>query len=812
MIPFALAASLIVATTWQHPMGLVTEETIHEVRGKITQEEWARKVYEQKSRELSRWREVSIQDLRAVFPKTRSNVYHNFSCPEDRTRLTFDPFNDKDFTCPSCGKVYAGDVDAGVYPKGDRYHGTIYDGWASMFYLQAPEAALDLAVQGWVDGDNLAIDRAIEILMMFAETIRGLPTDLPGQPMASRILTYQREGESTVVADLAQAYELVRHRMTGDQRDRFEKDALQRMLDDTILDPVYPYDHNNISRYTLAVILSAIALEDEDRIDWCLGFGDFDPDKNKEHRSIRRVLASHFKPDGAFWEMCSGYHLYPLHSLCEFSVLTHNLSGMDPARFPPEKYDLTDRANPSGESIRAGLEWFLSMAMPDRTMPTIGDSMAARAGMEEYYLTAEVGYRYYDVQEIGDYPSLRKGQRTWAGLLYGAPLIEQATLPFETAYLSSGWVSLRNEWEGNRVWAGLNALIPGGGHQHADRLNLLIYSHGELLTVEKATPYNELITRDLGTFSQMHNTVTVDQQSQTQGEALKPEQVPTVYCVASTPLVQFSELRGDQIYPQASVYRRSVAVIEDIVVDLFRVEGGETHDWTCHHIGGPTKFSFPLEPGTFDPVDWIANGTDKVLVGMTDESWSASWRVGDVTSRLTLAGSPGTTVYALETYPLEHGKVTAEHPPCRSLCVRRTNDEPYLAVWDSWKSSPNLRDVIHGDGSAPGVVIRTSTGEYACVFGPGECAFPDGRTIRTDAACCVWKADEAVAILGGTEASFNGSSQPRSVQLNLPGSVWVEWRSGAPTVTTLPGLIAFDTVGGENRPRPAAPIQVTLGN
>jgi MoxR-like ATPase len=83
-------------------------------------------------------------------------------------------------------------------------------------------------------------------------------------------------------------------------------------------------------------------------------------------------------------------------------------------------------------------------------------------------------------------------------------------LPFTSSQLSSGWVSLRNEWQGNRAWIGLNALIPGGGHQHADRLTLLSYQQGQLLALEKATPYNESVTRNLGTLSPSHSTVTVD--------------------------------------------------------------------------------------------------------------------------------------------------------------------------------------------------------------------------------------------------------------------------------------------------------------
>jgi len=111
-------------------------------------------------------------------------------------------------------------------------------------------------------------------------------------------------------------------------------------------------------------------------------------------------------------------------------------------------------------------------------------------------------------------------------LLYGAPDIEKHQTPFTSSYLSSGWVSLRSEFGGSRAWIGLNALIPGGGHQHADRLGLVSYSHGSLLALEKATPYNESVTRELGTFSQSHNTVTVDMTSQKQGESLTGDETP----------------------------------------------------------------------------------------------------------------------------------------------------------------------------------------------------------------------------------------------------------------------------------------------
>jgi hypothetical protein len=797
------------AITWRHPAGIVTNETIDEIREKVGSRDWAKKVYEGKKTEIKPWLEVSSEDLAAVFPKTRSNVYHNFSCPDDRSKLTFDPFNSREFHCPVCGKTFTPDTDAHIYEPEDRYHGTMYDGWACYFYLRAAGVASDLAVSGLIENNPAPIQRAIELLMLYANTIRNLPIDRKGIPQEARILTYQREGESGVLTDLAQSYELVRDRMTREQREEFERDVIRRMLDDVILDPIYPYDHNNISRYHHAVLQSALALEDESRIDWSFGYGDYSPERQPDHRSIRRVLASHFKPDGAFWEMCSGYHLYPLHALCEVAILSRNISRMDPDRFPADHYDLTHRSNSGGEVIRAALEWFMSIAMPDRTMPTLGDSMAPRAGMAEYYTTAEAGYRFYGVRSIGDYESLRSGQRTWAALLYGALDITKTETAFTSSNLSSGWVSLRNDWKGNRVWAGLNALVPGGGHQHADRLGLVFYSQGQLLALEKATPYNELTTRNLGTFSQSHNTVTVDKVSQKQGETLVGEEIPKVRFFHSDPIVQFAELRGDHLYPQVQVFRRSVALIEDVLVDLFRVEGGQTHDWMIHHAGPPPHFGMSMLPASFEPADWLANGTDHVLKGLGNETWSAQWKVQDVTSRLTMMGAESTEVYGLETYPKDSAVVTKDHPPCQSLCVRRTNSAPYLAVWDAYKEVPNLRGLHLAKGSDTALTFETESHVYRLMFGPGKADFEGSVSLETDAAFFLLRDRDAVTLVGGSQALMRTLGGNLEFHLDPPASLSAQYANGEISFKTS-GDIQYDTKSGEDHERETPPVRVRV--
>ena len=77
-----------------------------------------------------------------------------------------------------------------------------------------------------------------------------------------------------------------------------------------------------------------------------------------------------------------------------------------------------------------------------------------------------------------------------------------------------------------------------------------------------------------------------------------------------------------------------------------------------------------------------------------------------MTSRLTVLGAAGTDVHALQTYPIDNAVITPQSPPCQTPCVRRTSDEPFLAVGDAWIDKPNLQTVTRGEG---GLSLRIQT-------------------------------------------------------------------------------------------------------
>ena len=79
------------AVQWQHPAGMVTADTLKEMSAKQAAHEWARNEYESLKKPLEAWLEPLREELAAVFPARRANVYHNFSCPDDRSRMEFGP-------------------------------------------------------------------------------------------------------------------------------------------------------------------------------------------------------------------------------------------------------------------------------------------------------------------------------------------------------------------------------------------------------------------------------------------------------------------------------------------------------------------------------------------------------------------------------------------------------------------------------------------------------------------------------------------------------------------------------------------------
>lgn len=164
------------------------------------------------------------------------------------------------------------------------------------------------------------------------------------------------------------------------------------------------------------------------------------------------------------------------------------------------------------------------------------------------------------------------------------------------------------------------------GHEHGDSLALIVWSQNE--EMHSGTSYREIpgdvSSREWHAATAGHNTVVIDQTSQhtrfsgprrtiTEKDHFPFDPQPRwhnyghgdsmtdgrlrLYAAQWAP-VQIAEADGDRAYAGlAQLYRRTIALVEvdtehHYIVDVFRVRGGETHDWMLH---GCLQLPYTLE-------------------------------------------------------------------------------------------------------------------------------------------------------------------------------------------------------------------------
>jgi hypothetical protein len=132
-----------------------------------------------------------------------------------------------------------------------------------------------------------------------------------------------------------------------------------------------------------------------------------------------------------------------------------------------------------------------------------------------------------------------------------------------------------------------------GGHGHYDRLNIELYAHGRSMMPDLGYPdqWGPRCTH-FHKNSTSHYVVQIDktgQQTMARGK---------LHFIADLDDVQVVEAGAENVYPgTASEYRRTTALVDlseeaFYVVDIFRVKGGNTHDWLWH---GPPQEGLETE-------------------------------------------------------------------------------------------------------------------------------------------------------------------------------------------------------------------------
>ncbi|MDE2888117.1 MAG: heparinase II/III family protein [Gemmatimonadota bacterium] len=740
---------------WIHPAGFVDVATLEEIRRKIRFHDWAKKAAEELRASVQPWLEQPLDRIETLMPKRKMQVYWLMICPVCQDRLRFEPFNDREATCRRCDVAHVLHQQSTAVHLTGKYSGTLYEGWGCSYIQAMATTAQHLALLYALGGDRSYAERSAGILKLFARHIQTLPVQ--GSGTQHVIWTYNMEGDCVIVLALSEAYELLRLEeglFTAQEHLRIRQDLLRHWADAVFrVEEDSSPRHNGMFAYLSSVAMAGCAIESTDYVDWAFGHRDYASERRPDHRGIRWLTRNNYLADGGFWGLCSAYHLYALGPNCRALVLGHRLSRQMPDLFPSEIYDELDSGNSSYRHVRRAIKWFTAQTFPDLSVAPTGD-MGGRASLASYPLTAEIGYRYLDIDETGSYRVLREGDRGLTGLLFGAEVIKEKPVPYQSANLSSGYVALKRESGGNRLYAGLNALLPGSGHAHADRMNLITYSHDRMLTGEKRTRYEDPDQRIYSGASYAHNTVTVDEVSQVHGDQLRHDQVPRIHTFVDLPGGQVAEAHGDREYEPTDIYRRILIQFDSYLLDIFRVRGGNIHDWFYHGIGEEPQISLAMKEKTgFEPADYVMRGRPGFREGRAEETFQTTWRVpaepetgnganrNDVSNRVTVSGSPEQTAFLLNTYP---------DPGRHSLMVRhRETDAPFVAVHEAYIENPFVSDVrmLPGDAAAVVHIAHADGGSRQVVYESGS--GPDGL------------------MLAGRFASVsrNASGQPRSIIL-----------------------------------------------
>jgi len=165
-----------------------------------------------------------------------------------------------------------------------------------------------------------------------------------------------------------------------------------------------------------------------------------------------------------------------------------------------------------------------------------------------------------------------------------------------------------------------------GGHHHQDSLNLYFWQGGHELLSDLGYLWDHPM-RHMTVRTFAHNTVMVDGKDQ-----ITRERGGQFTLFATSPTLKVMEAES-RAYPQATLYHRTVAQIEYApgqlyVADIFRVQGGNTHDYVFH---GPNN-DMRIEGSALQPQQVGGVDLKNVRTFGPKSPRKATWKIEDAMS------------------------------------------------------------------------------------------------------------------------------------------------------------------------------------
>lgn len=490
----------------------------------------------------------------AAPPSEGGQWLHWYACPDSGRALQFHPPDQN--ICPDTGKNYSG------YP----YDHVVYQ--LRNDALAEASVALGLAFR-FTRKEEYA-QRAAKILNAYA---RVYPTytlhDIHGKAGPNGAKAYaQTLDESIWLIKIAWAYDLIRGAgvLSAQEKQAIETNVLRAsatMVLKAHKEPTY----NIQSWINGAAAAVGFTLNDQplikEAIDGPIGF----------RYQMHRFVTEGFWAEGAW-----GYQFYAMRPLAMTAQMATR-KGINLWKQEPNLVALFHSP--------------LGVMLPDGRLPAFNDS-----GSPDLY---EQDYLYEVAYAATSDPALltviEHGLRSdREAFLFGVEHLPHAAPPklVSTIFREAGYAALRSPNSDLTVIMKFGA--HGGAHGHFDKLNFVLYSHGQMLAVDPGThPYGIPIHREWDSMTIAHNTISVDQQRQSASTGKLLDWHVGDDWVA---------VRADagEVYPGVRLQRTILLTRRYVLItDQSESADGRPHcyDWAYHNTGTESLVSpLKVEPYT----------------------------------------------------------------------------------------------------------------------------------------------------------------------------------------------------------------------
>lgn len=204
---------------------------------------------------------------------------------------------------------------------------------------------------------------------------------------------------------------------------------------------------------------------------------------NYAEKMLINQMESQVYPDGFQYELSTGYQGTVINSYMRFVKIANAFSLELPLKML--------------KCIENMLEVYIRIMKPNGEIPDLNDGTSAQASQ----LVDRYGVYFKENERIQWLCRSRKGN--------GAPPYMSIALEY------AGIMVMRNGWKEDSTWALFDAAPFGAGHQHEDKLNLLIYAKGRSIITECGNyAYDDSEMRKYALSTRSHNTVRINGQDQ----------------------------------------------------------------------------------------------------------------------------------------------------------------------------------------------------------------------------------------------------------------------------------------------------------